>query len=193
MFWFYAYDWQSGCESYDSVFVSVSNGAADFQFNYDSCYTVIDVFFSNHSNLMDVFYWDFGDGENSVEINPQHTFRSSINSMDTDEYKISLVATNSITGCKDTSYKYLQVDTSFIIPNIVTPNQDGINDMFIVKGIDVGCWNLKVFNRWGILVFQQDVFTNDFEPINLPDGVYYYTLNNELENRKFKGYFESLK
>jgi gliding motility-associated-like protein len=40
------------------------------------------------------------------------------------------------------------------IPNAFTPNADGLNDVFQVKGIDVTRFDMKIFNRWGELFFE---------------------------------------
>lgn len=70
----------------------------------------------------------------------------------------------------------------YTLPNVFSPNSDGVNDLFIpfpyrgVKTID-----LKVFNRWGNLVFStQDPAvlwdgTNQKSGEQVPESVYYYT------------------
>jgi gliding motility-associated-like protein len=69
----------------------------------------------------------------------------------------------------------------YTLPNVFTPNSDQANDLFIpfpyrgVKEID-----LKVFNRWGQVVFTttdpairwDGTLNNEGEPV--PDGVYFY-------------------
>jgi gliding motility-associated-like protein len=44
--------------------------------------------------------------------------------------------------------------TSFYIPNAFTPNGDGVNDIFFVYGRGVEELQLRIFNRWGELVFE---------------------------------------
>ncbi len=44
----------------------------------------------------------------------------------------------------------------FYIPSAFTPNGDGINDSFGVKGEGIGVFKLQIFNRWGELVFESD-------------------------------------
>ncbi len=43
-------------------------------------------------------------------------------------------------------------------PNTFTPNKDGVNDIFKPEGEDVPYFNMKIFNRWGELIYE----TNDF-------------------------------
>jgi gliding motility-associated-like protein len=68
------------------------------------------------------------------------------------------------------------------LPNVFTPNGDGKNDLFVpfpykyIQDID-----LKIFNRWGTLVFQttdKDINWDGKEQEDgkaLSEGVYYYT------------------
>jgi len=68
-------------------------------------------------------------------------------------------------------------DTSFI-PNIITPNGDGINDELKLKNSLVNNFSLAIFNRWGEKVFASNnkFFNWDarFNGRNLADGVYFY-------------------
>lgn len=47
------------------------------------------------------------------------------------------------------------------IPNAFSPNGDGINDEFKVETGDVILYefNMKVFNRWGTLLYETDDYT----------------------------------
>lgn len=54
--------------------------------------------------------------------------------------------------CVDTAYleNYIEVDTSFVIvPNVFTPNGDGVNDEFIIKFWSMKSLEINIFNRWG--------------------------------------------
>jgi gliding motility-associated-like protein len=62
-------------------------------------------------------------------------------------------------GCGDTTYKELNIKPSWVlyIPNTFTPNGDGVNDGFFAKGYNIKNFNLKIFDRWGHILFE----TND--------------------------------
>jgi gliding motility-associated-like protein len=68
------------------------------------------------------------------------------------------------------------------IPNAFSPNHDGINDTFVIPGIDYyDGIKLQVFNRWGGLVYSNSNYKNDWAGLNtanevLADDTYYYTL-----------------
>ncbi len=93
-------------------------------------------------------------------------------------------------GCDtvySTSVNVLPVN--LFIPNVITPNGDGINDYFVIseKGSDkpINSYyessDLVIFNRWGRKVFQSTNYQNNWDGGNLPDGTYFYVL-------KCKGY-----
>ncbi|NLN73902.1 MAG: T9SS type B sorting domain-containing protein [Bacteroidales bacterium] len=63
------------------------------------------------------------------------------------------------------------------IPNVFTPNSDGFNDYFFIDGLDsYPNSKLKVYNRWGKVVYRSDNYQNDWDGKNVADGVYYYVL-----------------
>lgn len=64
----------------------------------------------------------------------------------------------------------------FIFPNIITPNGDGINDYFKIKGLDefVNGWSIEIFNREGRRVFSSSNYHNEWNAPDVKDGVYFY-------------------
>jgi len=79
------------------------------------------------------------------------------------------------------------------IPNIFTPNDDGINDIYEFSG-QITCQILKlsIYNRWGQLMFETDDVTKlQWDGMNkshqkVPDGTYFYILNAK-NGKVFKG------
>jgi gliding motility-associated-like protein len=64
------------------------------------------------------------------------------------------------------------------MPNVFTPNGDGINETFIPKSFEgVKSARILIFNRWGKLVFETDNVPLGWNGGNQPDGVYFYVLN----------------
>lgn len=63
-------------------------------------------------------------------------------------------------------------------PNVITPNDDGINDAFVIEGLEsyyaFGGVKLQVFNRWGNLVYETDKYENDWEGDEASAGTYYF-------------------
>lgn len=61
----------------------------------------------------------------------------------------------------------------FIVPNIITPNGDGINDLLEIESKDIFSVKFSLYSRWGNLVAQLDN-TNAINLDNLTDGVYFW-------------------
>lgn len=78
----------------------------------------------------------------------------------TGKYQVRLVTVhiNETTGnCYDTLYMepgvFINVDTSLVVlPNVFTPNGDGVNDNYVVRSQSLQSMTIKIFNRWGGLV-----------------------------------------
>jgi gliding motility-associated-like protein len=69
-------------------------------------------------------------------------------------YPVAMVAKN-VFGCSDTVVKVVKIeeDFSLYVPNSFSPNGDGINDEFLPVTRGIKHYDLKIFNRWGQLVF----------------------------------------
>ena len=78
--------------------------------------------------------------------------------------------------------------------NGFSPNGDGVNDFFKVKGIAQYPNNkISIFNRWGTEVFSQRGYKNAWDGTwnntKLPDGTYFYVLQDG-EGKKYTGYIQ---
>jgi gliding motility-associated-like protein len=147
----------SSCNETDTAFFTVTV----FPYPPNAAFTanptviqdyVSDVTFTNQSTGALYYYWDFGDGDTSSEVNPIHTYLLS------GDYLACLTAMND-GGCPDQACVLIKVELIPVVdvPNAFSPNGDGANDILYVKGQDVKTVNFKLFNRWGELVFE----TND--------------------------------
>jgi gliding motility-associated-like protein len=67
-------------------------------------------------------------------------------------------------------------ESRFLIPNIFTPNGDGVNDTFFIRNLPPSTI-VKIVNRWGKVVFETANYQNDWKGGDYPDGVYFYTVN----------------
>ena len=101
-------------------------------------------------------------------------------------------------GC-DTATVFIWLEcTDIVIFTAVSPNGDGINDIFFIANIeDYPNSVLNIYNRWGNLVYNTKGYKNDWEGTfnnrkELPDGTYYYVLelNDPEDSRVFQGYLE---
>lgn len=66
---------------------------------------------------------------------------------------------------------------SLTIPNVFTPNNDGVNDFFEIVGIE-NCeqHRLIIKNQTGRIVFQSTNYQNNWDAAELPNGTYFYQL-----------------
>lgn len=78
------------------------------------------------------------------------------------------------------------------LPNVFTPNNDGVNDFFIIDEALLFPNNtLMLFNRWGNEVYRQDGYDNTFDGEELTEGTYYYVFYREgieKEGGRYEGY-----
>lgn len=132
--------------------------------------------FSNKSSNASRYLWDFGDGQTDTIINLSHEYG------DTGSYMVTLTAINHI-GCRDVWQKKLRVKDIYLshIPNAITPNVDGLNEVFkpYIKGLVK--YEFSIYNRWGELIFVTndqsvgwDAKSNDGKV--LPSGTYFYRI-----------------
>ncbi|WP_169306843.1 gliding motility-associated C-terminal domain-containing protein [Pedobacter polaris] len=87
---------------------------------------------------------------------------------------------------------------SLVIPNLFTPNGDGTNDVFEIRGLEHFAANdLLVVNRWGNEVFKQTNYKNTWAGEGLNEGTYFYVIrvkeNQNSEWQVFKGYITLMK
>jgi gliding motility-associated-like protein len=120
--------------------------------------------------------WDFGDGSSSTQQNPTHGY--SANGLQT----VCLTAINT-TGCADTSCMTIAIDAlDYInIPNVFTPDNDGINDVFYINSAGLKEFQLDVYNRWGTLLFSSSDSKVKWDGrtaagVELSDGTYFFIL-----------------
>jgi len=98
--------------------------------------------------------WDFGDTNQyslSSLQNPDFTYSEH------GYHNIQLITDNDH-GCSDTTLRtiYIYADLRFYVPNAFTPDRDGKNEGFQGYGSDINEYNMKIFNRWGGLIFESN-------------------------------------
>ena len=99
-------------------------------------------------------------------------------------------------GCRTSADTILTGPSELAMPTGITPNGDGNNDFFVVKGIEAYTNNtLTIYNRWGNVVFQVDNYSNLWGGFNssgeeLPEGTYFAFLELHGASIELKGYVE---
>ena len=181
-----------GCSDLDSTYVAILGTGiiANFIATPNQGIEPLVVQFTNQSIGSGLSYqWNFGDNGTSTTENPHHIF---YNSSDTAfNFLITLIATDT-NGCIDTALlKALLVDPTNIntFPNVFTPNDDGVNDVFKFDLGNVSLVSAVIFNRWGQKILEWntplggwDGRTASAEPA--ASGVYFYILTIMDKDKK---------
>ncbi|MDD4575178.1 MAG: gliding motility-associated C-terminal domain-containing protein [Bacteroidales bacterium] len=174
----------NGCSTTQTYpdFISVYP-APQPDFNVDPPIGFIEVgslFQSTYTQTPTTWFWNFGDGSPVISGGDKQEV--------TYVYPVGgqFMVTHTVEtqyGCIDSITKKYLVIVEIIIPNIFTPNDDGTNDFFVIDGIEVleNCV-LKIFNRWGRLVYKSDNYKNDWDGKGMAEGVYYYTFITPVES-----------
>jgi gliding motility-associated-like protein len=111
------------------------------------------------------WFWDFGNGSTSDKISTGTFFDLP------GIYDVSLRIT-SINGCIDSVAHQVTVSSilNFYVPNVFSPNDDGINDLFEVyaKG-PLMDYKLTIFNRWGGIIYESNNINESWDG-DMPSG-----------------------
>jgi len=99
-------------------------------------------------------------------------------------------------GCtdSDTMLVFVYETLDLGIPNIITPNGDGVNDTWVISYLDnLESYTLSLFARGGTVIFTTDNYANDWDGTmdgdDLPEGTYWYSLRHEGDE-VYKGFVE---
>jgi gliding motility-associated-like protein len=95
---------------------------------------------------------DAGEGFTTYKWTPTNDTTQWIIVKQVGDYFIKVTDNNGCIGNDDTKVKR-KCGVILHIPNVFTPNNDGNNDVFLPVGRDVVTYELKIYNRWGQLIF----------------------------------------
>lgn len=147
----------NGCHYQESFEVINSEVIVDAEFQsasfelYQAYMVNFEIQFLNKSvGPLSSYFWDFGDGNTSFEENPKHTYLSE------GDHEITLTVTD-IYGCETQTRKKINVfDYYLVVPNVFTPNFDGVNDHFFPKFLNIEKLEFWVLNKWGETIYHTD-------------------------------------
>lgn len=183
-----------GERTFEILVKDTGSVVAQFSHNELSPAAGVPIYFANNSRYSGMkwtqtnavsFRWYFGDGQTSSLAEPEYIYNKEGN------YIVSLVAT-SLLGCKDSvALIYLGIEGSDLqLPNVITPNNDGINDEFrpVIQGvINYSC---TIYNRNGEVVYEWQGTDGAWNgKIKNSDnyaapGVYYYVITGQGSDGK---------
>lgn len=145
--------------------------------------------FANNPDVS--WYWDFADGtQDSTQWNAIHTFTIW------GDYDVAFYITTAY-GCKSSIKHRVVIEQDLEFPNIITPNKDGLNDVFAIKNLnpdinpedpdEYRTNSLQIYDRWGKKVYEAenyDTYMKEdqlyvgekvFTAEKLQDGQYYFS------------------
>jgi len=179
----------TGCSSQNSVAVLNGTVNADFTPNPSSGYSPLSVSFANNStygNPSNLTYtWSFGNGSTiTTTASPSLPLPgTSTTYYAPGTYTVVLIMQNG--SCIDTAYKIINVDipSDLEVPNVFTPNGDGVNDYFILHTSNLSEIECTIIDRWGAEMYKVTTDKGNIQwdgktkgGKDAPAGSYYYII-----------------
>ncbi|MEY4571367.1 MAG: hypothetical protein RLZ10_571 [Bacteroidota bacterium] len=204
--WYYFTVTDDVCSVNDSVFVDLLDPpVASFSVSPLSGCAPLEVTITNNSQNGTAYFWDLGDGTVNTTTDLSgftHTFDDTLSNQG---YIIQLIVqqgqfcsdtavvgiVTSVCGCTnpeaDNYNPNATVDDGSCIfpdpiinaPNVFTPGNDGMNDIFVLDWLNLKSLRLVIFNRWGNVLYDEtsedmNSMVPSWDGGNAEDGVYFY-------------------
>jgi len=133
------------------------------------------------ANGASTYNWNTGATTGAITISPTVTTNYAV--------------IGTIGSCTAQAATTVSVNTllDFSMPNIVTPNNDGVNDYIDFSKYQFSSMQLDIYNRWGLKIFESSSPSCIWKP-TADDGTYFYIIqyavdcNNEVQSKTLKGF-----
>jgi gliding motility-associated-like protein len=162
----------TGCQTSTAVVVSQASVNISFTADQTSGIAPLNVNFTNTSTGATSYSWNFGDGNTATTQDASNIFTAS------GSYIVTLTSTS---GCPGTYTMEIIVNDGLTleIPNVFTPNNDNVNDVFTIKSTGVKEISLQIFNRWGEKLYEFSGARASWDGLapngmKVPEGTYFY-------------------
>lgn len=143
-------------------------------------------------------------GPLNFTANTQTISLESLEIEQTGWYHVTITDTNGCLGYDSTHITVENNADCLFIPDLITPDLDGHNDLWVVQGLqNFKQAEVEIYNRWGNLVYYSSPYNNDWDGMvnrgtsidgkdgKVPVGTYFYIIKlNESDKPPFKGYIE---
>ena len=142
---------------------------------------------TNTSTGASNYNWYLGDNNaTSTQTNSAYTYTTA------GIYTITLIAYKG--NCSDTAIHIITVDINevIIVPNVFSPNGDGINDQFFINAQGISSLNCDIYNRWGQLIYSIKSVNQEWDGVmnngnRATESTYFYILNaTAISGKNFK-------
>jgi len=168
----------------DSLLRNASITPAEFTFNNLSTF--------EPSKFGAKYEWNFGQGDKQFIFGNGSASSTYVDGREGGlPYTVTLTAidtvmisTNQIGRiCNNSDTTYISVQN--LIPSLITSNGDKMNDFLFIKGMKPNTFSMKLYNRWGKLVGEQDPldYQEGWDPKDLGNGNYYYILTEKRSGK----------
>ncbi|MGA0558810.1 PKD domain-containing protein [Larkinella sp. VNQ87] len=173
---------ENGCSTEKKVTISTDDSfRPDAEVRVSAeCGQPMKVELVNNGSGADSYQWAMGNGD-TLRVDSPGTYQYP----QSGQYQISL--TTSKNGCNLTLNLPVEIENMSDVPNVVTANNDGKNDVFNIGFTGA---KLEIFNRWGKLIYRSENYANNWGA-DAPNGLYYYLLTTQ-RGTKCKGWVEVL-
>lgn len=189
----------NGCVAYQSISNAVctyDRPTAAFTY-YPNTTTLSDpnITFTNQTINGDEYTWNFANLSTSGAIDTNYTFSST----EPNTYEVCLSSINQ-SGCIDSVCHEIVINDDLLVylPNSFSPNNDGINEIFIpvISGNRTASYELLIFNRWGEVIFKSTEPQIGWDGTRngklSPEGVYIWKLQVggllDLKSEDYQGH-----
>ncbi|MCC6726468.1 MAG: gliding motility-associated C-terminal domain-containing protein [Saprospiraceae bacterium] len=162
---------QSGCSRTDSVLVTIQDGPQDPMSDYGYICENEGIWFNVKYDEATYLWQDGSTNHNFKAVAPG-------------KYKVAVT----INGCLfEDETELLPCEQCLYIPNVFSPNGDGINDEFrMFPGCEIKDFEAFIYDRWGNLVFQTDSpalsWNGEQKDRKVQTGVYAYRVSFGFDN-----------
>ena len=159
----------------DQTTVFVVRPNADFVITSSTLFDNLPITFQNLTTGGETYSWNFGDGNSSTVVHPNNIYAEP------GTYIVTLIATDE-KGCLDTISKPITIEEGYFvyIPNTFTPDGFRFNNVFEASTLGVQTLNVKIFNRWGELVFESEErdfqWDGTYRGVPVQDGTYIWKI-----------------
>lgn len=174
----------TGCRdtAYQNITIPLASINAGFGYSSSGCDSTV---FINNSTGATSYHWIFDNGDTSNVAAPQLSLSQGI-------HTVTLTVSNGT--CSASAVKSIDIEPSAPanpghIPNVFTPNGDGVNDVLDFSPYyNCGSFQFEIFDRWGLSIIKSsqtksnawDGRTTSGMPV--PDGTYFYILTGQAGN-----------
>ena len=87
-------------------------------------------------------------------------------------------------------------ENAIFIPYVFTPNKDGNNDIFYIRGQNISSLDLIIYNRWGSQVYKSSELLHgwdgQYNGIDCPSGVYFFNAKVTFSDRQTETHHGSI-